>query len=119
MIVNRILCARLWIRILIFSCSSRYLTRSLRLLAKFRLAHSKSTRWRVISSIYYNSSSKDTNNHQRFNCFFFLTYPRVSFNDRLFKLGYFSFPVTYKSDSHMIVRIRILTANKLEKFIYA
>ena len=86
---------------------------------KTSTCYSKSTRWHVISSMYYNSSSKDTNNHQRFNCFFFLTYPRVSFNDRLFKLGYFSFPVTYKSDSHMIVRIRILTANKLEKFIYA
>ena len=27
------------------------------------------TRWHVISSMYYNSSSKDTNKHQCFNCF--------------------------------------------------
>ena len=37
-ILNRILCARLWIRILIFSCSSRYLTRSLRTLEIHTLA---------------------------------------------------------------------------------
>lgn len=88
------------------------------------ICHSKtekfvSTRGHVIFSMYYKSSSKDTNNYQSFNWFFVETYPRVSFNFCLLKLGYFSFPVTYKSDSHSIFVSRIFTANKLEKFIYA